>query len=262
MLRLENAIRNSQHQAQSLPNMWPSLAADQVAVRRGEVSMIAGPPGAGKSTLALALSVRAGVPTVYVSADTHAHTMTLRLLAMLTNIEQPQVEAYMDTHPEWVRENLKRAEHIRWSFDSAPSVRAIEDELAAHEELMGQSPDLVVIDNLMDCVGGEGDEWGGLRSLMKDFKYLAREHDTAFLVLHHTSEAYNLQPGTVPPLRSLQGKVGQTAALVLTVNNSQPGFMNVGAVKNRYGPADPGGHTPKALYYNPAAMYLADPSER
>lgn len=224
--------------------------------------MIAGPPGAGKSTLALALAVRAGSPTVYVSADTHAHTMSLRLLAMLANADQAEVEPAMVTHPEWVEQTLRQADHIRWCFDSAPSVRSIEEEIAAHEELYGDTPDLVVIDNLTDVVGGEGDEWSGMRSLMKDFKWLAREHDTAVLVLHHTSEAFQLGSGMCPPMRALQGKVAQTPALVLTVANEQAGVMYVCPVKNRYGPCAPDGGNPVWLGYNPAHMQVYDPSER
>lgn len=262
MLRLERAIKQTAGHAPVVPNMWPVLADRQVQVRRGEVSVIAGPPGCGKSTLALALTVRSQSPALYVSADTHSYTMSLRLLAMLANRNQSDIEPVMLTHPEWCEQTLQQAAHIRWCFDSAPNLRSIDDELTAYEELYGDTPDLVVIDNLTDVVGDQGgDEWGGMRSLMKDFKHLARQHDTAVLVLHHTSEGYQLPEGFCPPMRALQGKVAQTPALVLTLAQGQPGVLLVCPVKSRYGPSAPGGGDPSWLGYNPASMQIYDPSE-
>lgn len=265
MLRLEHAIRNQAGNAPVVPGMWPSLAERQVAVRRGEVSMIGGAPGAGKSTIALALAVRAApTRTLYISADTHAHTVSLRLLAMLSGQEQSQIEPMMESHPEWVHETLKQASHIRWCFDSAPTVQSIEEEIEAYEELF-DSPDLIVVDNLMDIVHGDGDPWQGMKNLLLDMKQLSRNHDTAMLVLHHTSEAYQVGRGNgspTPPLSALQGKVGPTPALVLTVSNHDDGVMYVSPVKNRYGSSWPSGDSPTWLGYNPAAMQVFDPSER
>ena len=91
MRLLSRAIKTASQGGATLPVVWQSLAAQQIAIRYGEVSMIAGPPGAGKSTLALSLAVRAIVPTLYISADTHSHTMSLRLLALLTGRQQQDV---------------------------------------------------------------------------------------------------------------------------------------------------------------------------
>lgn len=256
MQRLERTIRMSALQAPSLPNVYQSFVDRQLAFRRGEVTLIAGQPGAGKSTLALALAVRAKVPTLYISADTHAHTMSLRLLAMLTNTDQSTIEPLMSDNPEWAEEILQLGGHIRWCFDSAPSVSAIEDEIAAHVELMGEPPELVVIDNLSDCVSSDGDEWGGYRALLRDFKWLSREHGTSFIVLHHTSEG--VQGNPCPPRHSIQGKVAQTPAVILTVSNDQPGSLAVCPVKNRYGPSSPSGSDVVWLSYNPAAMQVQD----
>lgn len=256
MRLLDRAVLREGNQAPSLPNIYDSFLAKQIAFRRGEVSMIAGQPGAGKSTLALALAVRSKVSTLYFSADTHAHTMGLRLISMLTNVTQDQAEPMMMRDKVWASEILSQAQHIRWSFESAPSMRDIETELAAHIELTGESPELVVVDNLVDCVGGEGDEWGSLRSMMKDFKWLAREHECSFIVLHHTSEG--VQGNPCPPRFSLQGKVAQTPALVLTVTNDNAGFLGVCPVKNRYGPSSPLGSDPVWLSYDPASMTIED----
>lgn len=258
MQRLERTIRNTARQAPSLPNIYPSLGERQIAFRRGEVSLIAGQPGAGKSTLALALSVRASVLTLYCSADTHSHTMSLRLLAMLTGKDQSEVESYMAEDPEWAQRVLRSADHIRWCFDSAPSVATIEAELAAHETLYGSAPELVVVDNLTDVVATEGDEWGSLRGLLRDFKWLAREHSCAFIVLHHTSEGFNTPAGCCPPRQALQGKVAATPAVILTVTNDSEGFLGVCPVKNRYGPATPNGSNPVWLQYNPSSMQVND----
>lgn len=258
MQRLERTIKHSAKQAPSLPNAYSSFMERQIAFRRGEVSLIAGQPGAGKSTLALALAVRAGVSTLYCSADTHSHTMSLRLLAMLTNTDQAQIEPLISEHQDWASDVLKGADHIRWCFDSAPSVRSIEEEIAAHETLFGVPPELVVIDNLSDVVGNEGDEWGSLRSMLRDFKWLAREHSCSFIVLHHTSEGFNTPPNFCPPRQALQGKVAATPAVILTVTNDNEGFLGVCPVKNRYGPAHPNGANPIWLAYNPANMQLAD----
>lgn len=264
MLRLDHAIKLAGNHAPIVPNMWPSLAERQVAIRRGEVSIVAGMPGAGKSTFALALALRAKCPTLYFSADTHAHTMALRTLAAVTGRDQAQIEPVMETHPQWVSETLKAASHIRWCFDSAPTMQSMRLEIEAYEELYGNTPDLIVIDNLMDVINGEADAWQGMKNLLLSMKDAAREHDTAFVVLHHTSESFEVGGrGTpTPPLRALQGKVGPTPALVLTVSNHDPGVMYVTPVKNRYGAMWPSGEQPTWLGYTPASMQVFDPSER
>ena len=255
MRRLHRAVLQQTNQAPSLPNMYPSLMEKQVAIRIGEVSLIAGQPASGKSSLAMALAVRSGVSTLYLSADTHAHTMSMRMIAMLTETNQDVIEQAMASEPGWASDMLKQADHIRWSFDSAPTVSSIEEEIKAHIELYSKAPELVVIDNLTDVVV-DGDEFGGMRSTMKDFKWLAREYETAVLVLHHASEG--VQGNPCPPRFSLMGKVAQTPALVLTVHQDPAGFLGVAAVKNRYGPSRADGSDPVWLRYDPAAMQITE----
>lgn len=235
--------------------MFPSLTARQVAIRIGEVSLIAGQPASGKSTVAMAMAVRAQVPTIYISADTHAHTMSLRLIAMLTDTEQSVVEKAMIDDPIWASEMLKQADHIRWSFDSSPSIVGIEDQITAHCELYSRAPQLVVVDNLTDVVA-DGEEFSGIRALNKDLKFIAREYSCAVLVLHHTSEG--VQGNPCPPRFSLMGKVSQTPALVLTVAQDDAGFLGLCPVKNRYGPSAPAGDDPTWLSYNPSRMQVCE----
>jgi adenosyl cobinamide kinase/adenosyl cobinamide phosphate guanylyltransferase len=237
--------------------MYPSLAARGISIRRGEVSLIAGQPASGKSTLAMALAVRAKVPTLYVSADTHAHTQSLRLIAMLTNTDQAIIEPAMQDK-EWAAEMLAPTSHIRWDFDSAPTVQSVEQQLEAHVELFSRAPELVVIDNLTDMVGGEGTEWEGMRTMMKDFKFLCREYDFACLILHHMSEGVVVPHGQCPPRYALQGKVAQTPALVLSITQDDAGFLGVCPVKSRYSQSCPSGTDVSWLRYSPAEMQITE----
>lgn len=253
---LSRAIKGTAKGGAALPTVWSSLAGQQIAFRRGEVSMIAAPPGVGKSTLALALAVGARVPTLYFSADTLAHTMSLRLLAQLTNKPTSEVEPLMESDKDWAGEILARADHIMWEFDSAPSLKDIEDAIKATRERRGEDVQLIVLDNAVDVtMDGAGDEYSSLRLLMRELKFWARETGAAFVVCHHTSEGAQGNP--CPPRSALHGKIAQTPSLILTLH-SQNGLMAVCAVKNRYGPADASGATPIWLDYEPAKMTIRD----
>lgn len=257
MRRLHRAVLQEDSAAPSIPNMYPSLEMRQVAIRRGEVNMIAGQAGAGKSTLAMALAYRSRVPTLYVSMDTHKDTVSMRLISMITGATTSVAEAAMQEDRQWASDVLAQADWFTWAFESANDVRGIEAELLAHVEVHGVPPQLTVIDNLTDLDTGSSDEWGGMRDGLKDFKWLAREYDTAVLVLHHTGDKY-LEAGTCPARWDLMGRVSQTPATILTVAQNDAGFLGVCPVKNRYGPADPSGRTPTWLKFEPATMQISE----
>jgi len=183
----------------------------------------------------------------------------MRLYSMITGVSQSEAEKIISEDPINSRNNLALASHIYWSFDSAPSLSDIDDEVTAIEELLGEAPALIVIDNLMDISMDGGEEFGNMRSALKELKYLARDTNAAILVLHHTQEGYVGDP--CQPRSSLQGKVAQLPALILTVGQSGNGLLGVAAVKNRYGRADQSGKTPVWLQFNPEYMFIADLEE-
>ncbi len=49
-----------------LPTVWKTLETAGIRQYRGDVSMVAGPPGSGKSVLALQTAIESGVPTLYL----------------------------------------------------------------------------------------------------------------------------------------------------------------------------------------------------
>lgn len=257
MRNLHRTVRTIERGGTAIPVPFPSWSDRGISIRRGEVSMIAGPPGAGKSSVALAIAVMAKVPTLYVSCDSHESTMALRTIAMLTRTAQSEVEQHILSNPEWASGVIRdHADHIKWVFDASPTLNDLEDEINVYRMVMGDNPQLIVIDNAVDVTHESGDEFSSLRSLMREVKWWARDTGSAFLILHHTSEGYSGNP--CPPRSALHGKIAQIPSAVLTLSSDQPGLMAVAAVKNRYGPADATGQTAIWMDYHPATMTIQD----
>lgn len=260
MLWLHQAVLAPAAAAPVIPNIFPSMAGRGMQLRVGECSMIAGPPGAGKSSLALAIAVRAQVPTLYFSADTTLVTQQIRLLSMLTGEDQNTVAYMMRANPTWASSVLEQAKHIAMDAASAPTLEHIENSMAAFEVAQGETPSLVVVDNAGDIAFDSGDEFSSLRTLMRELRWFARDANCAMLVLHHTSEAAQGNP--CPPQSALHGKIAQVPAAIYTVtSDAEPGYLGVAAVKNRYGVPNRNGGDPVWLRYDPARMAVEDLDE-
>lgn len=261
MRTLARAVGSKDIGGEPLPTVFRTFDVNKIVIRRAEVSMIAGTPGAGKSTLALAVALRSKVPTLYISADTNAHTMAMRLLSMISGQPQSNAEQMLIESVEESRKAInEHSGHIFWSFDSAPTLADLDMEVSAFEELWGCPPTLIVIDNLIDISNDSGEEFAAMRSTIKELKYLARDTNAAVLLLHHTKESYPGNP--CQPRSALQGMVAQLPALILTVGTNAPGYLAVAPVKNRYGKADPTGDTSFWLQFNPEVMEVSDIPER
>jgi hypothetical protein len=187
--------------------------------------------------------------------------MAMRLLSMITGLPQSEAESALQDDVEGSRKIINDSSgHIFWSFESAPSLTDLDQEVEAFEELWGCSPTLIVVDNLIDIANDGGEEFASMRSTMKELKYLARDTNAALVVLHHTKESYPGEP--CQPRSALQGMVAQLPALILTVGTDSPGYIAVAPVKNRYGKADQTGKVAYWLQFNPEIMDVSDIPER
>jgi len=242
-----------------LPPAFAAFERAGIILRRAEITMIAGTPGAGKSSVALAIAAKAKVPTLYFSADTNAHTMAMRLVAMSGRMTQTAAEQMLKREPQQAEEILTLNNHLFWSFESTPTLKDLDDEVSAFETVWGKSPVLIVVDNLMDIAMDGHEEFQGMRAAMKELKYLARDTNSAVLVLHHTKVGFEGYP--CQPRSAIQGLVNQIPAMVLTIGQMKQGdetYLCVAPVKNRYGRADQTGNNYVSLAFNPDSMYLDD----
>lgn len=202
--------------------------------------MLAGPPGAGKSTIALVAALKMGVPTLYISADSDEDTMAARMAAAVTKHSVRDVEETLarGLFDEEYGDRL-RALPIRFEYDPCdPSIEDIANAITAFVEVWGHPPHLLVVDNLMNMAGDSEAEVANQRKSMSSLHWLARKHKVCVLVLHHTSEQNVEHIESAPPRTAIQNKVSQLPALILTTAN-QAGEMYVAVVKHRHGEADP-----------------------
>jgi predicted ATP-dependent serine protease len=97
MKTLRRSIGKPEVGGEPLPPTFQAFQREGIILRRAEVTVIAGTPGAGKSSIALHIAARLKQPTLYFSADTNAHTMAMRLVAMRSKINQSVAEQILKT---------------------------------------------------------------------------------------------------------------------------------------------------------------------
>ena len=247
--------------AQPLPQVWKVFdnKSFRISFRKGQVSMIAAAPNAGKSMLALVYAIKAQVPTLFFSADTDTSTVMLRAISHLSGYEQVTVENLLQQNPHRYDEYLEQMEKIQWVFDSSPNLDDIEMEVKAYVELYGVFPELIIVDNLMNVVAEHDNEWAGLREIMMNLHDLARKTEACVIVLHHVSEASEYgSPTMPPPRRAIHGKVSQLPAVILTLGYDPQGVLRVAPVKNRFGPHYADASQYATLFTNFAACAIND----
>ena len=258
MLSLTQAAAKSTNDYALLPDLFPPLAREGIRFRRGQLTMIAGQPNAGKSLLALWMAVQMKVPTLYISADTDAYTTTLRAAAMITgNLVDKVEEAFITGQgKEFYTEELASIKHLQFDFAPSPTLDEIDLAIRAYGEAYGEYPHMIIVDNAMNVVSLHNDEWSGLREIAKAMHHIARETEACVVLLHHTSENEG-RADTPPARKAIQGKIAQLPELILTVALlPYTGEFRVAAVKNRFAKHNPSGYQFTTLWADASRMSL------
>lgn len=220
-----------------LPDPWPQFKQHQITFRRSSMQMIAGPPGSMKTMFTMNMVRAMNVPTIYHSSDSDDFTVATRALAMEEGISTEEAELIIMTDPAQAQKALRSLNHIKWSFNPAPTLEHMSTEADAFLEVHGTYPHHTVIDIMMDVDfegAGEQNYW----ALMAELKVFARKQQTSLTILHHTSES--AKAGSPPPRSAIMGKANQLPATILTLwGDGHAGRIDVATVKNRFGAQDP-----------------------
>ena len=123
---------------------------------KGQLCLICAGPGTGKSAFVLTYALKARVPTLYFSADSDAYTQLTRSVSIITGWP-------VDKASRLVREgDLNGATPdmegipIRFNYHASPTLDQIESSMMSYEEVYGDYPALVVVDNITNVRAGGG----------------------------------------------------------------------------------------------------------
>ncbi len=246
MQRLQRINPNRHAAMEALPDVL-GLARYGIHFHRGQVTLIAAQPSVGKSVLALGgLAIpwaRAGYRSLYFSADGDEYTTLKRAGASVTG--QPQDYVKQQMQADWSEIQRALADlngGVAFSFETDPTYQHIYEESIAFWHMWGEYPAAIFIDNLMDVVGDNENEYGAMRDTSKAAKRLARKTGAQVVILHHCNEDERGDLSTPPARAKITGKVNQKAELVITLGlDDDGGIMRLAPVKNRDGKQDRSG---------------------
>lgn len=229
-------------------------------LRQGELVMVVGRSGSGKSAFALNLAAKMNVPTLYCSGDMSPFDSTSRLAAMLSGQSVSDIEEAAKNPSEMQRYvNMLDDLPITFSFGNPIGFHRIDFNLDAYVELHNEYPAVIIIDNLMDLDEGTDSDYTVQMAAMQKLTALARETNAMVVVLAHAtdkSDRASTEPGIPAGRREVKNGLSEKPALALSValwnDPAMPhAELRVAVIKNRTGPSDPSGGN--------YARLLADP---
>jgi archaellum biogenesis ATPase FlaH len=256
MLSLAQALDRRGASGVPLPTVYHSLAYAGADICRGQLTLIVGPPTAGKSLFAMNLIVGMKVPTLAFLLDTTELTASARFAAILAGEDYKHVKSRIIEGDETYRESLQQHLPDVQAVFYAPEPEDIKRQLSAFEQRYGLPPDLVLVDNLGNQTSAFENEWPVLKAMTLELDQIARKEQCAIIAAHHTTDLIGAEPASRD---KILGKVSQYARLVLSVNfNQMTQEFKVAIVKNSEGPTDAGAQRPVTLYGDPAKMQLTE----
>lgn len=253
------------HAGDPLPAVWDALEQRGTRFLRGQLALVCAGPGVGKSALILTYALLAKVPTLYFSADSDAFTQLSRSLSILTGWNMEKTAAMVRNGDLGEASDTFADIPIRFNYSASPTLDQIETSMRSYEEVYGDYPALVVIDNITNVrTGGDNDEdpFSGLESLMDYLHDMARSTSSCVVGLHHVTGPFNDADKPIP-LSGVKGQIARVPELVLTLHKESddfgPTLLNVSTVKNRGGKADPSGNSFTCLEFTGDTMQIKDP---
>lgn len=212
----------------------------------------------GKSALVLTIALRVGVPVLYFSADSDAFQQLARSICVLAGVSFDEARRAV-LHDDLSRYEAALADiPIRFVFDASPTLDTIEANVEAYEEVYGEYPHLVVVDNISDVMtGGEQKAEERHDELLGYLHGMARQIEACVIGLHHVTGPFNDSDKPVP-MSGVKGQLGRVPELILTLFKPSPDTLGVSMPKARGAKPDASGRSFVELDFDGARMQIRD----
>ncbi|WP_243727111.1 DnaB-like helicase C-terminal domain-containing protein [Actinocrispum wychmicini] len=248
-----------------LPVVFQTLNDAGTRFLRGQLVLVAAGPGTGKSAFTLTLALRSRATCLYFSADSDAFVQLTRSVSILTGMPLASAaELVLSDRLSEVTTALTGLP-IRLNYEASPTLDRIETSIEAYEEVYGDYPDLIIVDNVTNVRSGmsedDGDPFAGLEGLMDYLHTMARNTEACVIGLHHVTGPYNDSDKPIP-LSGVKGQIARVPELVLTMHRRAddygPDTLAVSTVKNRGGRMDASGMSFVELDFDTDRMLIRD----
>jgi len=229
---------------------------EKIGFRARDLTILAGAPGGGKSTLAVNLAMRMDYPSLYLAQDSPASVLS-RMSALVTQEDISKTAKLLSSEERYKVSEKLRDERPTLVFErGAVTIEGIENRIIALREWLGEPPKILYIDNLIDLIV-EGTSHGDnsfYTKALPALKRLANTYNMAVIALHHVTRGGNADHASGRQglaMNNLLYAGEREARHVWGVYNDGEGALMVQILKQQDGPADPDGKLEIGLRWHP-----------
>jgi len=202
-------------------------------VPRGLVTILAGRPGTGKSTLAMNIATNAAgarLRVLYVSLEDVAHYLGLRIVSYLTGVDYGDLTHHRTTPQqiETVKTITTDYRDMTMKADFLPRQTAASIRMTAISQQQSDGLDLLIVDHLTE-MANDHNAYASTSEQVKGIRDIAKELDCAVLLLCQLNRKGADRQDATPKVTDLRdsGKIEEVARNIwlLYRESTEPGIV-------------------------------------